>query len=202
MRKSTIPCPIKDCGIYIMASSSYCAKYRRRRNPEQDSVFDHRPAIIEGDIAKIPLGLNAKDGYAIVDKEFAWLDKYKWHTMSTGYASSHIGRRPVLMHRYILKCRPSQEVDHINKNILDNTLNNIRVVTSKENKINRGFNKNNTSGYRGVKLHKLSGTWHASIMVNYKAISLGYYKEKIDAAKAYNSAVLVYFDKYAYLNKI
>ena len=47
----------------------------------------------------------------------------------------------------------------------------------------------NTSGYRGVSFHKRTNKWHARIMVNSKGISLGYYHDKIDAAKAYDDYI-------------
>lgn len=47
----------------------------------------------------------------------------------------------------------------------------------------------NTSGYRGILLHKQSNKWQAKIMVNKKNISLGYYSTKEEAAKAYDDYV-------------
>jgi hypothetical protein len=39
-------------------------------------------------------------------------------------------------------------------------------------------------------------------MVNYKRIHLGYFKNKIDAAKVYNEAALKYHGEFSYLNKL
>ena len=50
--------------------------------------------------------------------------------------------------------------------------------------INRRKAKNNTSGYTGVIWHKGRKAWYSTISVNKKRISLGYFKDKMDAVKA------------------
>jgi len=44
------------------------------------------------------------------------------------------------------------------------------------------------SGFRGVSLYRPNGKWHASIMVNRKQYSLGYFVSKDDAVKARRDA--------------
>lgn len=48
----------------------------------------------------------------------------------------------------------------------------------------------NKSGYRGVSWYKNNNKWKASISVNNKVKHLGYFENKIDAAKSYNSFVI------------
>ena len=48
----------------------------------------------------------------------------------------------------------------------------------------------NTSGYRGVSWNKAAAKWKACIGVNKKIIHLGYYTDKIEAAKQYNKYVI------------
>lgn len=52
---------------------------------------------------------------------------------------------------------------------------------------------NNTSGAKGVYLHKPSGTWMARINFKRKPIHLGNFKEKEDAIKARKKAEEIYF---------
>ena len=48
----------------------------------------------------------------------------------------------------------------------------------------------NTSGYRGVSFHKRIQKFTSRICVNSKQIHLGYFKDPIEAAKAYDSYVI------------
>ena len=49
-------------------------------------------------------------------------------------------------------------IDHI-RDRLDNSVSNLRWATYTENNYNRGKTPTNTSGYKGVSLHKPSGKW-------------------------------------------
>ena len=48
----------------------------------------------------------------------------------------------------------------------------------------------NTSGYRGVSYYKLRNKWASCITVNRKNKFLGYFEDKIEAAKAYDKYVI------------
>ena len=47
-----------------------------------------------------------------------------------------------------------------------------------------------TSGYKGVSCFKLTDKWRATIVVNRKQISLGYYETKEEAALVYNLSLI------------
>ena len=108
------------------------------------------------------------------------------------------------MHRKILglKKGDGKIVDHINGNSLDNRKANLRICTQSQNMINRIKQKNNKSGYIGVCLYKGNSInkWRASIMQNKKQISIGYFDNKIDAAKARDTKALELYGEYATLN--
>ena len=53
-----------------------------------------------------------------------------------------------------------------------------------------GLPANNTSGFRGVSWHQSSKRWRASIKVDSKFQYLGSYASKLDAAKAFNAALI------------
>jgi len=65
------------------------------------------------------------------------------------------------------------EVDHINRNKTDNRKGNLRIVNRQINNLNRGLNKNNSSGYKGVAWHKQRGKWRAYIIIDHRQINLG-----------------------------
>lgn len=80
------------------------------------------------------------------------------------------------------------QIDHINRDKLDNRLENLRAVSRSVNQHNRKLNRNNTSGHKGVYWHKQKGKWHVQIMVNRVKKSLGLYDNVEDAANAYKEA--------------
>lgn len=97
--------------------------------------------------------------------------------------------------RYLLK---NEEVDHINKNKLDNRIENLRLCTPTENNMNRGISKNNTSGYKGVR--QIGEKWEARIGYKYRLISIGRYRTSEEAAIAYDRKAKELFGDFAYLN--
>lgn len=130
---------------------------------------------------------------AIVDDDdYDELIKNSWCIGNDGYACRGIRlkdktSRLVRMHRQILdlKLHDGKQVDHINKNKLDNRKENLRICTPSQNQHNRPINKNNKSGYKGVTFHKGSGKWHAQIMVNRKNRYLGSFSLPEEAYECY-----------------
>ena len=137
----------------------------------------------------IPLG---RDAVAIVDDaDFPWLTSMgSWRLNSSGYGvhySTHNGRRRTLyMHRLILKPDPGIQVDHINRNRLDNRRENLRFATRSQNQANKGVQTNNTSDYKGVSWRK--GKWEARIQHEGSRLYLGRFESAKDAALAYDVA--------------
>ena len=77
-------------------------------------------------------------------------------------------------------------VDHIDKNRLNNIVENLRWVSQSENCRNIGMLKNNTSGYKGVSFYKRYNKYEANICYEGKKHRLGYFHTAEDAAKAYD----------------
>ena len=81
-------------------------------------------------------------------------------------------------------------IDHIDGDKMNNTVNNLEIVSNREN-CTRSKDKSKTSSkYTGVCFHKQSGKWLASIKTtiskgNYKQISLGLYSDEYEAHIAY-----------------
>jgi hypothetical protein len=73
-------------------------------------------------------------------------------------------------------------ITHIDGNIYNNNVNNLKWVNNYEKNVK--ISSRNTSGCKGVSLHKESNKWRATITVNGKHISLGCYTDKEDAISA------------------
>lgn len=117
------------------------------------------------------------------------------------YASSSRG----LMHRLILGRklgRPltdTEFVDHVDGDGLNNTRDNLRLASRTENAANRGKSKTNTSGFKGVKFHKKTGKWTASIGGKDRRY-IGLFATKEEAAAAYDGAALSTYGTFAQTN--
>jgi hypothetical protein len=96
----------------------------------------------------------------------------------------------VFLHRWIKRAENPYLVDHINNNTLDNTDENLRIVTIAENAQNRkGAQSNNkSSGVRGVTWNARSGKWQASVKLNQHKIHIGVYADIEDAESAVKEA--------------
>lgn len=160
-----------------------------------------RPAIIEGDIARIPLGVGAKGGYTLVDKDDAWIAQYKCRLVN-GYAFAWVNSRDERIHRLVTEAKKGQSVDHINHDRLDNRKTNLRVCTHSENLRNMKTPADNTSGYKGVSLLKSRDKYAAYINVNRQRHRLGYFDTPEEAARAYNAKAIELHGDFASLNSV
>src|SRR5258708_31028872 len=108
----------------------------------------------------------------IDDEDFEKINQFNWYYGKNSYATRDIKinkkRKSILLHREIINCLDNQMVDHINGNTLDNRKENLRICTKSQNGMNRGKQKNNTSGYKGVHFYKANKKWQAYISYNSK----------------------------------
>lgn len=77
---------------------------------------------------------------------------------------------------------PDGIIDHIDRNPMNNRIDNLRVATRKLNKINSGLNSNSTSGVKGVTA--MGKKWQAHIRDNGKRITIGTFATIEEAAAA------------------
>lgn len=111
--------------------------------------------------------------------------------MSDGYISIGFDGRRYLAHRIIFALVNGyypDEIDHADGNPRNNKPSNLREATRSQNNMNRAMQCNNSSGAKGVYLHRNSGKWHARIKVDGKYISLKYHSTVESASKAYCEA--------------
>lgn len=140
------------------------------------------------------------------DEDFEFLSKWKWCT-SGGYASKSVrlsngSKSNIRMHRLIMLPRRGEEVDHVDRDRLDNRRSKLRVCTSSENKCNAPARISNTSGFKGVGWHIASLKWRAVIQVEGEHRHIGLFKSKEDAARAYNKAAAELHGEFAHQNVI
>ncbi len=140
---------------------------------------DPRPAIVSDGIAFVPL---ACGGNFIVDAEFSWIDKYKWHLSHYGYPVAASGA--LRANRLVTGAYSGTDVDHINHDLLDNRLANLRVCSHQQNTFNLSVRSNSTSGVTGVSFRKREQKYEAYIKIDGKRRHLGLFTVFEDAVKA------------------
>ena len=156
---------------------------------------------------RIPL---TQGKFALVDDEDyeRLMAMGKWQYSRVGYATTDIGGRikkeKIYMHRVILGLSSGDKLvaDHIDLDKLNNQRLNLRICKQHQNSANRGLNKNNSSGYKGVCFDKRKNKWMAKIQVNRRYIFCGYESTPELAALKYNEFAQKYFGEFAVLNQI
>lgn len=139
-----------------------------------------------GKISEIPL---TQDQFAVVDLEdFEYLNQWKWHAQldqSTGSFYAVRGLHKIRMHRQLLGLEhgDKQQIDHINRDTLDNRRSNLRIVTNRENSENR---KDQSQYGAGVQLSRQcsSERYQAQAIVNGVKRHIGMYATPKEAQTA------------------
>ena len=141
------------------------------------------------------------------DSDFNQLSKFRW-TLKTSkrtkvlYAKRFViveGKHTTIqMHAEIMKPAKGLQVDHRDRDGLNNQRSNLRVTTRAQNQRNQRKHSKGSSRYRGVcKGYK---GWLARISVDNKQISLGTFKTELEAALAYDFASLKYHGEHGRTN--
>lgn len=140
-----------------------------------------------------------KRKFALVDAtDFDLLAKFNW-SYSCGAAVANVNGKMVLMHRLLLQV--TGEVDHINRNRLDNRRGNLREATRSQNAANRD-RQSNSGHFKGVRWRPERNRWQARLTVERNEKHLGYFTDEIEAACAYNAAAIKHFGEFARLNRM
>lgn len=143
---------------------------------------------------------------SVVDAETAgFIGQYSWHTNGGGYAVRSVqvdGKESlVFMHRILAMAPVGVEVDHINRDRLDNRLENLRLASRSQNNANKSVKAHKKSSkYKGVYKNSNATTYNVRLSVNGQKVYVGSYSDEIEAAKAYDQAALEHHGEFAALN--
>lgn len=138
-------------------------KYRSRewfKSDRSHSVWNRRFAGKQAFTAKDAYGyhIGSVDSYATKAHRVAW--------------ALHTGEWP------------AGDLDHIDHDKANNRIANLREAGPPLNNKNRPLQRNNTSGVNGVRWHKLTSKWVATIRVGGADKHLGLFNSKDEAIKA------------------
>ena len=82
------------------------------------------------------------------------------------------------------------QIDHIDRNKINNDLSNLRLATYSENNCNKTKKPNTSSKYKNVYWFKRGKKWQTAVKVNYKSSYIGIYDSQREAAIAYNNYII------------
>ncbi len=172
-------------------STSLPPPIRRKQKPRPG-----RELVIEGDVARVAL---TQKQVALIDvSDVPLVESYgPWCAQKTtggeGYyaVSDSIGRRLYLHH--LISGVP--RADHKNGDRLDCRRDNLRASTASQNGQNRGKNRNNPSGFKGVR--KSKNKWRASAWFGGRLTYLGTFTTPEEAARAYDAFTIPLHGEFA-----
>lgn len=186
MSKTNMPLPLAE------QAEKQKANARQRRQELMDSWV----GVHEKGTLLIPLN---KGLFAKVDADkHQWLNQWNWHVSVKGYAVRFQGHKRISMHSLLISC--GKEIDHINRDKLDNRVFNLRSANQHQNQGNRWKPKGERSSkFKGVYKRK-DGKFVAQCIVNYKKVWLGSFCNEQEAADAYDRFAGSVFGEFALLN--
>lgn len=184
-KRSTVPRTCETCVAPFNArvdhvkigGGRFCSVRCIRRVPPV------QPIPLEDGAVRIPIyGHGEVIAHTVVDSSDAPLVlRWRWRLVD-GYAAR---TSDVKLHRELLglRKRDGLEVDHIDRDKLNNRRGNLRVLLKGQNSQNvPGFP--GTSRFRGVSWDKRKRRWRAHVVVQGRQIYLGQYKTEMEAAQA------------------
>jgi hypothetical protein len=144
------------------------------------------------------------------DEDFESLNQFKWWLIkdkNNWYVGRNVkvGNRwtTVKMHRQVLPPPSGKEIDHKDRNGLNNQKHNLRIVTRSQNRLN-GAHQGNCTGFKGVCFDgraKRKPFW-ARLRILGKVFQSGYFQTAQEAAQAYNELALKHCGEYARFNAL
>lgn len=117
-----------------------------------------------------------------------------------GYRHIRIGPKIYRAHRIAWEYMYGKfegEVDHIDNNPSNNSISNLRVCNSRQNKYNARLRKDNSSGVKGLHWYKAYKKWQVNLRINGKTKCLGYFEDLFEACCTVMSARNLHHGEFA-----
>lgn len=122
-----------------------------------------------------------------------------WYGKTSRSGIRYAVRRGQALHRLVIGAGPSDRVDHIDTDGLNNRRANLRLATPSQNAANQRKTRG-TSRYKGVYFLHASRMWLAQITIDGDHVFIGTFHSEEAAARAYNETAKVFFGEFARLN--
>lgn len=155
----------------------------------------------------IPVSGHRGNGMSVLvsDEDFDFLSQWRWRLDKDGYAFRRTSSSGVMyevrLHRIVAERAglnvTGKEIDHRFGNKLDNQRDSLRAATTQQNQANRGAQRNNKLGVKGVHLCARCKKFIAQIKVSGRKITIGRYGSAAEASAAYAAAAMKHFGEFA-----
>lgn len=192
-----IECDVEGCDRPSIAYG-YCSKhykrYKETGSPIGRVVGDYNDFSIQNNIVIMNLYSKRKKIAEFIFDIYD-LDTVKnkhWYLGADGYPTGKINGKIYKFHKFILEdFKNEYTYDHIDRNKLNNTRENLRKVTTEQNMWNSSLKKNNKTGVRGV--HQTYNKKYAAQMrIKGKTKHLGTFNTLLEAANVYKQKSIEY----------
>ena len=202
-------------------TNGYCDKHnkqiRKYGSILERTKHDPNEIIIDNNICRMKLynqyGKEVME--TIFDLKYKEeIEKYKWRLLTIenpyvlcNWIDENKNSHQLYLHQAIVYLSGQEvpdgyEIDHQDGDKLNCLEENLRICTQSQNQQNRVKQKPGVSNYKGIYWHSRDKKWYARIILNHKRINLGSFNDPKDAARAYNTAAIKYFNEFANLNQI
>ncbi len=128
-----------------------------------------------------------------VGDKAGWLDKNATHLRVLYKGKKVMVHRIVYLmhHGHLPEC-----VDHVDRNPLNNKIENLREATKSQNSCNKKVRSDSGTGIKNVTYYRPSGKWRVAIAVNGKRKHIGYFADMEQAKIAAENAGKMYHGQF------
>lgn len=180
--------------------NSIIDKVRGSRRNARVKLNAWKTVSIEGTDRKVKV--DADVAHYLRDKELIGIKGYPHFRICfrqdvDGYNARAYADIP--LHRFVMKAKPSEYVDHKNLDLDDCRRSELRICSHAQNLLNRGKSKNNTSGFKGV-ISNRGKSFTATASKDRRIYQFGTYSTLEVAARVYDREVLKLHGEFARLN--
>jgi len=171
-------CSVKGCSRPHEAHGLCTTHYSQRRQGREIRTCVREPSpvevVVESGVARVTLyGTSASGrrgdvvGHALVSEEDAGIvAPHRWRKTASGYVTTKVAGRSMLMHRMLLSAPSDLEVDHIDGVRHNNQRSNLRLVDKKQQAENKKVRVESFTGFRSVFFDKRKKLYRVMSMKN------------------------------------